>query len=122
MKKLLLLLCLFPSVIFAGVAPVREQPINSLTETCVDITTYTFTAVPTTPLASRAWVSIGNPSTVTLLGTTNSSLGVTGSTAPIVVPPSDMVQLPYGTSIATYFRYIGPNGNSRICAEEALIP
>ncbi len=121
MKKLLWLLCFVPSVVFAS-PKVTDMPYNAATDGCVDITSYTWVAVPATTRAGRDGVFVSNPSTVTVFGASSNSLAVSSAIAPIMIPGNDSRYFQASDQVLHYFHRIGPSGEVKLCTEEVSHP
>jgi len=121
MKKLMWLLCFLPSVAMAVDRGI-DMPFNAATDGCVDITSHTWTAVPTTALAGRSWLDVTNPSTITVFGAADNTLAVSTAVAPRIITGGSSIRIEASDQVPFYFHRVGPSGEKKLCTEEVKHP
>lgn len=118
MKKLILfVVAIFVNYSLYAAPPYRLAPRQENTQTCVKITSHTWTAVPTTVLNGRQDLWFANGSTDTYVGTTDNTVSVSTGVTPIVLPAQSMLNLALTDDVTTYFRSLG-NGEGNVCSDE----
>lgn len=120
MKKFFWLLYLtftaLPSIVFA-VPSVHEQPAHANTQTCVVLTTSSWTACPTTALVGRLNLWATNGSSDTYVGTTDNTVAISTGVTPIILGSKTMLNFSLDDAVPTYWRSLG-NGPGNICTDE----
>lgn len=106
--------------LFAQNVPLSSADSN--TQTCTTITSTTWVAVPTTPLGNRRGFWQTNPSTITLVGSSDSTLPVTSSSAPFVLPGLSMQYFNFSNKVTLYWHLVGPSGVNMTCSDEVTQP